>query len=486
MHASASTHFLSSFASSRSPRFEHYPVARQRLDPAGRRRARALPHRAAPAGSRPRPRAARPRRSSRSAAAGPARRAPRRCRATGARPSRARGRAPSRLARARRAAGAHGPLRSCAASSAGSIVAIASSSPPAARHASIPPASTPPTLRHRDRVGERDRLARVGLVVADEQHLGVGRRQPREARAKAGVADRQRQRAADVPPSHAIAERTSTINAPASRRERSSLTDSVSTDTPSTSRGPLLISTMARKLGGCGCSPASTLAVKLSTSGSSSHALCSRSKPIVEDVLTSISAPPHSEPPRWAGHTSVSGASASSRSCRLAQIWRAPSVGSIARSGRATLPTNSESAGQHRPRLARAGAVAEHEGGVLGPMAGRVQGAYAHAAQARAPSRPRTARAGTSRPTRRASGSSRRLPPRGGRGPRRGRRGCGSPARARCARRSSRRGAGTRRSPSAGRRPPPRPRAGRRRGRRHSRGRRGGSGAGSRRCGPGA
>src|SRR4051794_2088999 len=53
--------------------------------------------------------------------------------------------------------------------------------------------------------------------------------------------------------------------------------------------------------------------------------------------------PPHIEPPRWPGHTSVSSGSGRSRSCSDRKIARAPSSGSIARSGRATSPTNSVS-----------------------------------------------------------------------------------------------------------------------------------------------
>src|SRR3954454_7035987 len=64
---------------------------------------------------------------------------------------------------------------------------------------------------------------------------------------------------------------------------------------------------------------------------------------MVDDTLRSIPGPPHIEPPRWPGHTSVSGASASRRSCSEWKIPRAPSSLSTARSGRAMSPTNSVS-----------------------------------------------------------------------------------------------------------------------------------------------
>ena len=57
----------------------------------------------------------------------------------------------------------------------------------------------------------------------------------------------------------------------------------------------------------------------------------------------SIPGPPHIEPPRCPGQTSVSGGSASSPSCSERKMSRAPSSFSTARSGRAMSPTNSVS-----------------------------------------------------------------------------------------------------------------------------------------------
>ena len=88
----------------------------------------------------------------------------------------------------------------------------------------------------------------------------------------------------------------------------------------------------------------------------------------------------------------TSSGSVSSCSCSEWKMPRAPSSLSTARSGRAMSPTNRRVARQHRPRLVAALGVDQRERGVLGPVAGRVQRAHAHAAERRAPSRRRTAR----------------------------------------------------------------------------------------------
>ena len=54
----------------------------------------------------------------------------------------------------------------------------------------------------------------------------------------------------------------------------------------------------------------------------------------------SIPGPPHSEPPRWAGHTSVPAGRLRSFWCSERKMLRAPSCFSTARSGRAMSPTN--------------------------------------------------------------------------------------------------------------------------------------------------
>ena len=130
-------------------------------------------------------------------------------------------------------------------------------------------------------------------------------------------------------------------------------------------------------------------------------------------------------------------------------------------------------AAEDRPRLVAARAVDERERGVLGAMAGRVQGAHADVAELELPAV--VERLVVVAGLRRAGGrgSSRRSRPPAARGRRRGRRGCASRGCVRCARRCTVLGRGTRRSRSADRRPPRlRPRR-HRRGRRHSRGRRG-------------
>ena len=84
----------------------------------------------------------------------------------------------------------------------------------------------------------------------------------------------------------------------------------------------------------------------------------------------SMPGPPHSEPPRWPGHTSVVSGSVISLSLSERKIPRAPSSLSTARSGRAMSPTNSVSPSAHGWCCARVG---QRERGVLGPVAGGVQ-----------------------------------------------------------------------------------------------------------------
>ena len=57
----------------------------------------------------------------------------------------------------------------------------------------------------------------------------------------------------------------------------------------------------------------------------------------------SMPGPPHSEPPRWPGHTSQASGSVSSLSRSEGNMPCAPSSLSTARSGRAMSPTNSVS-----------------------------------------------------------------------------------------------------------------------------------------------
>ena len=54
----------------------------------------------------------------------------------------------------------------------------------------------------------------------------------------------------------------------------------------------------------------------------------------------SMPGPPHSEPPRWPGHTSVSGGEREQLLVQRRNMSRAPSSFSTARSGRAMSPTN--------------------------------------------------------------------------------------------------------------------------------------------------
>ena len=108
-------------------------------------------------------------------------------------------------------------------------------------------------------------------------------------------------------------------------------------------RGPRLSATMCSTLGG-GAPRVATASSTNSLSVSKRRArLCSRSKPMVEVDLRSMPALPQAEPPRWPGQTSTSSGRVSSRSCSERKMPAAPSRFSIARSGRATSPTNRES-----------------------------------------------------------------------------------------------------------------------------------------------
>ena len=266
--------------------------------------------------------------------------------------------------------------------------------------------------------------------------------------------------------------RTSTSSGPAARWSSTWRGASGSSSTPSVSSGPRLSSTIASKFGGCGPSPASAASTNASSSSIASVGLCARSKPIVEAIFMSIPGPPHIEPPRWPGHTSTCSGSSSSVAQGVEDPARALGLldGQV---GPRDVADEQRVAGQHRPRLLAAARVDQRERGVLGPVAGRVQGADRQRAE-----RPLVAVGerlvlvvGARRA--RGRGSSRRWRPPAARARTRGRRGCGSRRRARCSRPCSGRARGTRRPRSAGRRPPPRPPSRRRSGRRRSPGRRG-------------
>ena len=143
--------------------------------------------------------------------------------------------------------------------------------------------------------------------------------------------------------------------------------------------------------------------------------------------------PPHSDPPRCPGQTSVSGGSANSLSCRLRKIPLRPLLPVDRQVGARDVADEQRVAGQHRPRLVAA-AVSISANAVC---SGRWPGVW----MARTRSEPSSSSqpssngsCGTRPAQSRGCGSSRRSPPRAGRGRRRGRRGCGSRARARSAR----------------------------------------------------
>ena len=119
---------------------------------------------------------------------------------------------------------------------------------------------------------------------------------------------------------------------------------------------------------------------------------------------------------------------AASAACRAASgTCRArPRSLSTARSGRAMSPTNSVSPVSTAHGSGAAGGVDQRERRVLGPVAGRVQRAHAHAPELELPAVVERLVVVVGRRRRGGRGSSRRSPPRAGRGRRRGRRGCGS------------------------------------------------------------
>ena len=119
---------------------------------------------------------------------------------------------------------------------------------------------------------------------------------------------------------------------------------------------------------------------------SASSALCARSKPIVEETFMSMPGPPHSEPPRWPGQTSHvvgqrrAAARAASGRCRARPPpCRRP--GRVARCRRRTACRRSAPPTAPAPRAVSISAKRR----VLGPVAGRVQRAHAHAPELELP-----------------------------------------------------------------------------------------------------
>ena len=128
----------------------------------------------------------------------------------------------------------------------------------------------------------------------------------------------------------------------------------------------------------------------------------------------------------------------------LARLHRQVGAGDVADEQRV--------AAEQRPGSAAAAGVAQQEGGVLGPVPGRVDRLDREVAQLQHPAvGERLVRRTRPRPAR-GRGSSPRSSAPAARARRRGRRGCGSPARARSAPRAAAPGAGRARRPTADRR----------------------------------
>ena len=262
-------------------------------------------------------------------------------------------RSPSRARAARRPAGARSRRRRAARAPA--------------RH---PAGRKPPSLRTPDRGGEPRGLARLLVVAADQDDLLLAVGHPRELGAEARAQHRDRDRAGDVrlvelevgahvDQQRALAALRSTWRGASGR-----------SSTPAVSSGPRLSSTIALKFGGCGPSSASARSTKSSSSSIVQQLVVA---PLVADrratTFMSIPGPPHIDPPRWPGQTSVSGGSASRRSCSERKMPRAPSSLSTARSGRAMSPTNSVSPVSTAHGSAPRCGVDERERGVLWAVA---------------------------------------------------------------------------------------------------------------------
>ena len=110
-----------------------------------------------------------------------------------------------------------------------------------------------------------------------------------------------------------------------------------------------------------------------------------RSKPIVEEVLWSIAALPQVEPPRCAGpDLDLVGERQQALVQRAVDLRRA--VARLDREvGAGDVADEQRVAGEHRPGLAAAPGVAEQERGVLGPVAGGVEGLDLDLAEAKLP-----------------------------------------------------------------------------------------------------
>ena len=179
--------------------------------------------------------------------------------------------------------------------------------------------------------------------------------------------------------------RTSTSSAPCDRLCSTWRGASGIASTPSVSSGPLLSSTIAVKFGGCGPSLASASSTNRSSSSIPSVGLWRRSKPIVEEIFRSMPGPPHIEPPRWAGQTSHSGGQVEQRAAQGAED-PAGALGLLHREvGPGDVADEQRVAAEHGPRRVSPLGVGQGEGGVLGAMAGRVQGAHAQRAERELP-----------------------------------------------------------------------------------------------------
>ena len=325
-----------------------------------------------------------------------------------------------------------------------------------------------------DRAGERGGLDRV-LVVAphqDDRLLGV--REPGELRPEA-----RRGARCSTPRRGCATRRTGARCArrPRARRPRCACCTcrgvSGWASTVSLTSGPRLSATMFLKFGGCGPSAAVVCSTNSSSSPIWSSVLVVALEADRRRHLQVHPGPPHSDPPRWPGQTSVVSGSDMSFVVQRAEDAARALLLVDRQVGPRDVADEQRVAGQHRPRLVAAVAVDQRERGVLGAVARGVQRTDGQRAELELPAvvERLVVVLGLGVAVDVDRRARRRRP--AGRGPTRGRRGCASRGCARSARPGSEPDAGTRRCRAWGRRPPRRRRPRRRPGSSRSPGHRG-------------
>ena len=265
-----------------------------------------------------------------------------------------------------------------------------------ARHAAVQEAGEARGCRPPRRAGRRARPSSSSRPTKHDVLLAVG--QPGEPGAEAGVEHRDRR-------SRRGCARRRTAGRCARRRAarrppRCCSTwrgASGSSSTPVGEQRPAVERRRSRwKFGGCGPSPASACVDELVLVVDRQRRRCARARSR-SSRRSSCPSPGRRTSSRRGGRARPRRrpGSASSLPCSERKIPRAPSDFSIARSGRATSLTNSVSPVSTAHGSSPRRGVDQREGGVLGPVPGRVQRAHAQRAELAARRRRRTARGRT-------------------------------------------------------------------------------------------